>query len=125
MSRKRNPIKAYFYIQYLELFEFGTALDVKMFDIKLYSKVNMLPALKKLAQEAKYQARFCENKVSELKMMYSLSYTDGYEVMPSKTDRFCYYEKLDPLRKMVAQSNLCLFSSAKDHQETIVIERGS
>jgi hypothetical protein len=104
-----NPFKAHFYVKYLELFEFGTPLSIRMFDIELYD-LELPKKIRKMAYEAKYKARYHTNRINELKLMYALQYTDGYKVKANKVDEFCYYESLDPLKDIVAKENLGLFS---------------
>ena len=109
-ARRHNPIRMHFLMLYMELFEFYSGLDVKLFDMKLSGLTLPVP-IKRQIYNAKHDARYCEDRVTELKRIYALLYTDGYRVRPSNTDLFCWYEQRDPLKKAVIQENLCLVSS--------------
>lgn len=112
--RRMNPLRAYFYVAYLELFEFGDPVAIKVFTARLFD-LELPLAVQRIAYETKHLAKYCEDRPRELKLMYNLKYTDGYAVKPSPTDKFLYYESLDPDRHTLAQQNLCLFASRPRH----------
>lgn len=115
-GRKMNPINAHLYLTYLELYEFGTPLDLRLYDIRV-SDSDWPLRIRRMAYQCKSKAKYCEDRLSDLKLLYSLRYIDGYRVQPNKMDKFCQFEKLDPLGSVLARENLRLFSSAKSHGE--------
>ena len=70
-ARKHNPIRMHFLMLYMELFEFYSGLDVKLFDMKLSGLTLPVP-IKRQIYNAKHEARYCEDRVTELKRIYAL-----------------------------------------------------
>jgi hypothetical protein len=111
-TQKMNPLSAYFYTTLLEMYEFADPVKVKLYHSYVCA-MDLPPKIQKMYTNAKHKAKYCEDRVTELRRMYSLQYTDGYEAATSDVDKFVYYERLDPMRDKIAESNL-LFKNNRE-----------
>ena len=122
-NQKMNPLYAYFYTMYLELYLFGNALDLKRCESYI-GAMDMPPEVKKLQYNAKHRAKYCEERAKELKKMYALKYTDGFTT--TKKDyvtRMLYWEQFDLYKDECATANARLFAGRNDKANNIIIER--